>query len=282
MPYVVIPHMSVQRANALATLYLVSQAPVIAALMFAHNLGRTTGVFARRVAIIHHDGQLLGDSDIPRDGWVDRSLYPHQFRSAGLVDLDDHVKGVSANNYTSLGSQPSVTMHLEVSLVLEYEDKTPAIDYIHAFLNSARLAGGPVVDYFPARKFDDLKGVRNYLWTGFWLLDNTECLDSVDCGRADALFALCLDRQHTVVGKDQDDNEIVAWRVPAVLGHAAISPKASRWGVRDDESPHMYSEPLVGLVEYRSASKLSEEETSGAFWEGAWIRDDVFVARQPR
>ena len=61
LEYLLLPRLQVQAANAQATWWLINAAPVIAATLFAHNLGRQTKGFPVGVGIIHHSAQLLGE-----------------------------------------------------------------------------------------------------------------------------------------------------------------------------------------------------------------------------
>ncbi len=269
MRYLIIPHLRVQRANALATPWIISTAPVFACTLLAHAIGRDVGVQPEAVGIVHHDAQLLAESDLPKS-FGDH--FPHQYRGASYIDKDDY----SSKNKHALSLQPAASMHLELSLVLAYEEVCPAVESIRSSLRQRRVAGGLIAEHgnpVVTSRFEGKGGVWSVIRSGHWLIDRSSELVKGDQGRVASLLALVNDYPPNRTG-DQKPKRL--WLTPAVMGYAAITPFAKRKGARGG-FPHTFAEPLVGLVEYQGHHQTDEADP--LLWRGQWLHDDVFAVR---
>lgn len=268
MEYIVIPRISAQRANALSTPWAVTMAPVFAATMFAHALGRAVGIQPISVGIIHHDAQLLSEG-MEKGGY---GSSPQQFRASTYIDSSDY----SSGNKNALSLQPTVSMHLEISLILLFEEM-PSLSEINKSLRSQRLAGGIIIDHQEVYSKSSLDDLFKSIHGGFFVLDKSHEIIEKSNGknRIESLISLVNDKPI--------DGDKKRWLSPAVLGYAALTDFEKRSMVRDDEY-HAFVEPLVGLVEYKGLSELKnlslrEKKEFPCFWGGKWLSDDVFVTQ---
>jgi len=265
MSFIVIPHIEVQRANALATPWAITMTPVFAYTMFAHAIGCDLDAIPDAVAIIHHDAQFLAETDL----FKGFGFYPHQFRGSGYIDHGDY----SSKNKHALSLQPTASMNTEVSLVLFFEDSNPSIASVSNSLRKRHLAGGLIISNHEPRLMDTWSDVLQSISSGFILTDQSFELSGGD-GRISRLIDLMY--------LDKGDR----WLSPSVLGYAAITPFESRKNARDN-AMHAFAEPLMGLIEFHSIRKLKDQASEIAtnsvdfpcFWVSSWLQDDVFVQR---
>lgn len=275
MSYLLLPRLRIRAANALAGNYAITPAQVMACVLFAHNLGLQTGCRPQRVAILHHDAQLLGEYG--SDGFYD--FHPQQRRGATFIDAVDY----SSKNPHALSLQPSASCHLTLSLLLEINGRLN-VDNIRQFLRSARIAGGCIDshgDIATAHELDELK-----LPKGFWLIERSDLLQG-EGSPVDALLA-ALGRKPTKASPPATEPSAEppplpeSWLAASVLGYAMTTPFAKRAGVRQtqqgDTPLHAFCEPLLGLVQYVSTGHYGPRPLP--FWEHSWLQDDVFVVRQ--
>lgn len=310
--YLLLPRLTVQGANALAGQLAVNAAQVMAVNLFAHNLGRKTGLFPAGVAIVHHHADMLGESFY--------QFQPQQRRGAAFIDKNDYPSGSQ-----SLAIQPTASFNWQVSLVLRF-DAEPDVGKIEDFLASARLAGGQIVDYQLPRQFTDSNTLCKQIKSGFWLIERPDLLQDAE-GRVDdplaALFAV-LGRKaqkkapaghppdvpvqpepsisevkngwQGIDDDEQDEGEgaleaaatsnsptnknapPASWLQPALLGYVAITEFESRSGSREG-LPHAYAEALYGLVQYVSVREFAAHPLP--FWHMAWSQADVFTVHCP-
>jgi len=276
MSYLHLSRLRVRAANALAGNYAINAAPVMAIVLFVHNLGLKTGCRPRRVAILHHDGQLLGE--FGSDGFYD--FHPQQRRGATFIDATDY----SSKNPHALSLQPTASCHLVISLLIEVDGPANK-KKVERFLQSARIAGGSVDEVGAVDVQDDPDALR--LRNGFWLIERSDLMATHD-HPVDALVAAIGSRATRSKAEPEDSPTLpTSWLAATVLGYAAITPFARREGVRmtgthpDDDGGHplhAYSEPLLGLVQYVSRRDYGPRPIP--FWEHTWLQDDVFVVRQ--
>jgi len=270
MQFAVINRIRVQRANALATPYIISPTVPFAVWGLAHAVGRDIGIQPAGVGIVHRDARLLGENEVP-NSW--RGLfYPHQYRGATYIDKRDYSSKAST---PMLALQPTVSMHLELSVVFAFGDDAPSPDEIRKSLEARRLAGGQIVSFDDPEiltTLDGRDGVMGRLASGgFWIVDrSTELLNSAS-GRIETLFRKCNDRP--APGPD-GKHPPKRWLNPAVVGYAAITPFEERIGARQGLH-HAFAEPMVGLAEY--ISNRAVETSSPLFWRGSWVGSDVFA-----
>ncbi|MGY6277235.1 type I-F CRISPR-associated protein Csy2 [Methylomonas sp. MgM2] len=263
--YVLLPRLEIQNANAQSAWWLINAAPVMAANLFAHNLGRHCRRFPRAVGIFHHHGQLLGERFY-------RKFHPQQRRGAVFIDGADY----ASTNKHALSLQPTASCHLTWSLLLAFsvDDGLPSLTKVHDFLHGARLAGGQIIRHEPAEALNDVDAVKRRLRGGFWLVERRDLLENRD--PLDGLIAACgLAKQKA---DETEPGQLPAsWLTPTTLGYAAITDFAQRGGVRDGY-PHAYAEPLIGLAQYVSPRHWGERPLP--LWRGHWPQDDVFIVTQ--
>lgn len=269
--YLLLPRLDVQTANAQAAWWLINAAPIMAANLFAHNLGRQTGVFPRRVGIVHHDAQFLGE-------FFYGKYKSQQRRGAVYIDKEDY----SSKNRHALSLQPTATCHLSLSLVLAFDglESLPPLSKVRDFLAGARLAGGQVIGHGEPRTAADLSDLRKAIPTGYWLVERPDLMVPPDSAGdpLDALIGACSRprRKRSEAAEDSRANP-ESWVVPTTLGYALITEAVERTGARGGY-PHAYAEPLVGLVQYVSMRDLADR--AFPFWRMAWPSNDVFLITQ--
>lgn len=237
--YIVIPRLDVRNANAQPAWWMIGPPPVTAYLGFAHALARAIGVDNHDgIAIIHHDIQFLGEQ-------YGSFLHPHQFRAASFIDKDDY----SSKNAHVLSSQPTVRCHLNISVVIRFEDKSVfGISDAIPFLRRGRIAGGTIIDhgkpdYSPAT--GEISDVAKAVGSGFSIVNRQDLMvkTEIDRDMLDVLLRLTRPGANKTEGHN--------WILPTSLGYVEISTCRQRRNVRGD-FPHAYAEPLVGLIQYQS------------------------------
>jgi CRISPR-associated protein Csy2 len=276
MSYLLLPRLHIRAVNALAGNAAISPAQVLPCVLFGHNLERKTGCRPTRVAILHHDAQLLGEYG--SDGFYD--FHPQQRRGATFIDSVDY----SSKNPHALSLQPTASCHLTLSLLFEVRGRID-IDKIKRFLRTARIAGGNIDSHGEIGAADDLDAL--HLPKGFWLIERSDLLNT-DGSPVDALV--------TAIGRKSIRAEAPearnpgdpppplpdSWLAASVLGYAMTTPFEVRAGVRqtdDGETPlHAFCEPLLGLVQYVSIKDYGPRPIP--WWEHTWLQDDIFVVRQ--
>lgn len=272
--YLLLPRLEVRTANAQSTWWLINAAPVMAANLFAHNLGRKTGFFPQRVGILHHDAQFLGEVFY-------RQFRPQQRRGAIYINGDDY----SSKNKHALSMQPTASCHLNLTLALAFDavDGTPPVPEVEDFLAGARLAGGQIVSHGKPTTAGSLPELREALPFGYWIVERPDLMAAPDSAAdpLDALIDACSRprrRRPETADNAEPSRRPDSWVVPTTLGYALLGePTTDRPGAREGY-PHAYGEPLVGLVQYLSLRHLTDQ--SLPFWRTAWPRDDVFLVTQ--
>lgn len=273
MTYLLLPRLRIRAANALAGNYAISPAQVMACVLFGHNLGLKTNCRPQRVAILHHDAQMLGEYG--SDGFYD--FHPQQRRGATFIDRVDY----SSKNAHALSLQPTASCHLTLSLLIEVKGSVN-IDRIKFFLGAARIAGGSIDGHGEISAAHDLDGLL--LPKGFWLIERSDLLQT-DGSPVDALIT-AIGRKAAKAQVATPSNQVPAlpqsWLAASVLGYAMTTPSEVRAGVRQTDKGktplHAFCEPLLGLVQYVSTKNYGAR--SIPFWEYAWLPGDVFVVRQ--
>ncbi|HRQ14443.1 MAG TPA: type I-F CRISPR-associated protein Csy2 [Promineifilum sp.] len=275
MSYLLLPRLRIRAANTLTSNLAISPAQVLACVLFGHNLGLKTGCKPLRVAILHHDAQLLGEYG--SDGFYD--FHPQQRRGATFIDSVDF----SSKNPHALSLQPSASCHLTLSLLFEVRGSIN-MQRVKRFLRTARIAGGNIDghgDITTGHELDDLP-----LPKGYWLIERSDLLQG-EGSPVDAMVA--------AIGRRPARNEQPpaqadgtppplpeSWLAASVLGYAMTTPFETRAGVRQTDSGetplHAFCEPLLGLVQY--VSTWDHGQRPIPWWEHGWLQDDVFVVRQ--
>jgi len=288
MSFLVLPHLKVQSANALACGFIVNASPVMAITQFVHNLMvRHLECDVLGVAVRHHHAEHQALEDVAYD------VLPHQRRSALLVNEQDYVgKGTKG---PTLSAQPTASCNLELSLLIEYEGLLDE-SMLSPFLRKARLAGGQILDYRAPINVDDANtAIRSLGDSGFWLIERPDLIDTADpLGSTFAAIernALTAQRAESLQSKnpefhDRPLHEIShAWVVPTVLGYLAITEFAQREGVRlqmqSNDSTlqhtrHAYAEPLIGMVQYVPVRQWNKQVP---YWRQHWLDSRTFVVQ---
>ncbi|WP_184414926.1 type I-F CRISPR-associated protein Csy2 [Rhodocyclus tenuis] len=275
MSYLLLPRLRIRAANALAGNVAITPAQLMACVLFGHNLGLKTGCRPQRVAIVHHDAQLLGEYG--SDGFYD--FHPQQRRGATFIDNVDY----SSKNPHALSLQPTASCHLTLSLLFEVQGSIN-VQRIESFLRTARIAGGNIDSHGKIEAENDLDDL--HLPKGFWLIERSDLLQS-EGSPVDALVAAIGRRPAKTETTGAQAGDVPpplpeSWLAASVLGYAMTTPFETRAGARQTdrgETPlHAFCEPLLGLVQYVSTRDYGQRPIP--WWEHSWLQDDVFVIRQ--
>ncbi|MFA7243267.1 MAG: type I-F CRISPR-associated protein Csy2 [Sulfuricellaceae bacterium] len=249
MSYLVIPRIRVQNANAQPTWWMIGAPPMTAYAGFSHALALALGWGkCLGFGVVHHDIQFLGEFE------GEKGLFlPHQFRAASFIDKGDY----SSKNQYALSSQPTARCHLNVSLVIKY-DEDDGVDLESAFprfMRGARLAGGAIVEYGKTSLQDSMEAVIKYLKSGHAIFERQDLMVMQE-GERDMLdVVLRLTDPHRPKSADHEkphdaEEDAHSWLMPTALGYRAISEFRNRKNVRGG-LPHAFAEPLVGMVQYQ-------------------------------
>lgn len=275
MSYLLLPRLRIRAANALVGNLAISPPQVLACVLFGHNLGLKTGCKPLRVAILHHDAQLLGEYG--SDGFYD--FHPQQRRGATFIDGVDY----SSKNPHALSLQPTASCHLTLSLLIQVQGGINKKRVEH-FLRTARIAGGNIDGHAKIETGNELDEL--HLPKGFWLIERSDLLQS-EGSPVDALVAAigrkpARDAAPPAPADGTPPPLPESWLAASVLGYAMTTPFETRAGVRQtdagDTPPHAFCEPLLGLVQYVSTRDYGQRPIP--WWEHGWLQDDVFVVRQ--
>lgn len=177
MKYLVIPHLRAAHINLVQNSAIVTPHSVASMALFLHALGRQTGFFPERFAVVHHDAYLDADSfpeAAPKEGNSSRkNFFSWQRRAAQLINQKD----ISSKSKTAISLQPVVTGNVEFSLVLEYAEGHPSTQQVEEFLETARFQGGQILDFGSVRSFEQGKEVLRRIRTGRWVVDRRDLLE---------------------------------------------------------------------------------------------------------
>ena len=276
--YIVIPDIKVTNANAQPVWWMISAPSLTAYAGFAHALALKLEAKGHKgVAAVHHNIQFLGEELTNQYGG--RAFLPHQFRAAGLIDKNDYPAGSM-----SLSSQPTARCHLNISLVIAMADDVKLLGTkVESFLRGARIAGGSIINHGEvvcgiATHREALEHIRKESGkTGYSIVERQDLMKIQDQDRDMVDVVLRHTRRYAPESKthqntdDNEKSESTAWVVPTCLGYAGISPIKERSKSRK-ELPHLYVEPLVGLVQYSNS-----RDGILQFWRYTHPQPNVFV-----
>jgi CRISPR-associated protein Csy2 len=255
--YLAVRRLHVRNVNAQPTWWLVGPPGPLPYAGMAHALARSVcGNTVREsgVAVVHHDFELQAEG-FPHSF----AVHPHQFRGASLIDRDDYASG------TQLSLQPTVRGNLVASVIVRFPPGTQLREEpVRAWLRSGRLAGGTIQGALDFTVLLSEQEARDFIRSGFAMHERSDLLQPV-AGR---------DRLDALLAATRGDRRAdLPWLMPTCLGFAALTACVQRCGARD-AVPHLFAEPLVGLVQYRS---VREADASLPFWRHANLTDRAFV-----
>lgn len=248
--YLVIPRIEVQGANAQSAYWLVSGPSPLAHMGLVRKLALDMGIddsHLINVAVIHHHIEMRGEQ------FYDFS--PCQLRGQALTVgkkyKEDYANGVS------MGLQPVALCNLTVSLVIEGFDEKDDGRLLSKLLCS-RLAGGQIVNCQPFKRVE-WNDILSSVGGGFFVKERKDILE-IDQpeGRLKAFVKQLFDLQ--LAGKDEKR----PWLVPMNLGFMPITESKICENIHT--MPHVYSEPMVGFVEYVSKNAVDDAALHGLFW----------------
>lgn len=266
--YVLIPRIKIQCANVLSSNYAITAASPVALSLFAHNIGLKTDTTVNKVAILHHDAEMLGFSS--------RYYNLQQRRASGYINKSDYP---SLNKGISISLQPTATAHITVSLVLCIDGYIDD-ERLSEFLKTSRVAGGSVIDHGAMQISSDIDDLL--IPNGFWMVERSDLVDVNN--PIDSIVHALGHRNKKKPDSDADIDEHGAypshsWLSAATLGYCLISELNKKKGVRlltDRSVPdHAFCEPLLGLVQF--ISKRLYKESDLPFWQQNWIDNNFIV-----
>jgi len=263
--------MRIQSANIQSTGWLLGGAPVVAAVLFAHALGRKHNFTVDGVVLIHHGRQLLGEE-------VNKVFHPQQRRAAAYTFTNDPKRDYSSKNQQALSLQPTATGHLDITLVLSITGSC-SVEDVSETISTMKFAGGSITsvgkisteDPSEMSLTDICYEVRQKHGGGFVVTERKDLL-VVKAGASEGLVGQMRD----ALGTPKEGN---TWIAPACLGYAFLSEATSRPGAREGYA-HAVAEPLVGMIQYVSLRSPALEKQPFFLWSARWVRSDVFVVTQ--
>lgn len=267
--FVSISYIQVNNMNAQPAQFFVGFPAMTAFLGFAHSLALKLGAKAHDgVAVILHEFDFCGEFVRLKAG---SKLFFNQMKAAGFIDMEDYAQGSF-----SLSSQPLARARGVISLVVALPDDAEFIaDDVKKVLRGGRLAGGDIIKVRDVKVYQDFEALSRALPSGFSVVERQDLmrLKADEKDMIDALLrATKMKAARSDEEGDDEDNEDDSWISPACLGYAGVSARAQRHGSRLG-LPHVYVEPLIGLIQFRSV------RTSGLhFWRYVNPEVDVFVA----
>lgn len=255
MSYLFIPHIKIQGANMLSSLYAITAAQPMAFVLFAHALGRKTGTQLNEVAVIYHDVQPLGS--LSKYGYS-----PNQPKTGFLHN--DPAARRAKEGFGGLSAQANATMDLEVSLLFKLGERKPR--RVESALSSMRIAGGQIVGFEDSLFMESLDELP--LLSGWWMIERSDLINVED--PLGSMMDAC--------ARPGINPNLAA----ATLGYALTSPPDNKKeGLRNDGSevdyPHAFCEPMLGLVQFVSVRKGGDAKIP--FWKPAWLSEEVFVVK---
>lgn len=274
--YLVIRNIAVQTANARPLWWVVAAAPVVAAVQFAHALGRAAGALPTGIHLVHHDAQHLGERGFDYGRYA-----PQQRRGAMLINEDDfssrkkpaNILYKSLKPLGALSLQPTATAHLSLSIVMEFEAAVFSGWKNHnatQFLDGARFAGGQIITYDEEpQRHDSLESALRQIGRGFLVIDRTDLLRN----RPDPMDALV-----EALYREQERGK-QPWLCPTNLGYILANKPRARHGSRQG-LPHAWAEPLAGLVEFMSLRTTLSQKKTIAPWSAHWLNEFTWVVQQ--
>ncbi len=258
--------LSVSKANMLQSPYILSPAPVFAAVLAMHALdrelgkpdGEAYGLGIEGVGIVHHDAKPWIDALENTKGFLENMIV--QRRGACL--FGDDATGKSKKPQQN-ALQPMALCDLRWTLVLAGRREADA-RRIEKQMSALRLAGGTFRSV-RVSEWETLDDALHSLRTGFWVRDISDQI----AGKGNPMEAL--------LHRSKEG----PWRIPANLGYALLeSPAEGRQGAREG-CPHAFAEHLIGLLEFVPMVRLRGQLTQADLWRFGWDDDQFLVTNRP-
>lgn len=277
--YIVLKNIRVNRLNMLQSPYLYSPAPVFSSVCAGHKLGCVLGCNVDGVGIVHHKASPLIERipQLPEKGGKGyMASRPVQFH--GTPSGSEEKKAPKAPNALSL--QPTVTAHLEISLVFKVSGSMPSLEDIKDATRTLRISGGVIADLRKSQicAEDTLANALDKTNNGFWIEDAMDVVSQRLEDGHDPVSAVFLRGEKN-------------WLVPANLGFCAISEfkyrKGGRTLIGDDGTcvkvKNALADNMVGLVRYRPFVEIKGKMSAGdsvGLWHFDFIDDSFYVVKQ--
>ncbi len=183
MKYLIIPHLRAVHINLVQNSVVVTPHSLSSIFLFLHALGRETGFFPERFAVVHHDAYLDADrfpKVASQDGAPSLTDYSSwQRRAAQLIDTKDIAKQAKSAGKIDLSLQPVITGNIEFTLVLEYTEGHPSTQQMEAFLETATFQGGRILDFGSVYAVEREEQILHRIRTGRWIVDRKDLLEKV-------------------------------------------------------------------------------------------------------
>jgi CRISPR type I-F-associated protein Csy2 len=261
--YLILPHLEVSRANALAAGGIISLVPAMAASLMGTAFSLRTGIIVEGVMLIHHSAALLADKHLDKYS-TEQDYWLLSMKGATLFDGIDAAGKPTGNTLGSNASQPNAHMNGHWSIVFklapsESEKPDGIIEREAAtfLLHGARLAGGQIVHYGAPVVTDEMPGIMGQATAanegkpiaasvlektvhgGFVLTDDTHTLNEPDStkGRTERLLLAALGRpdKSTHQGPesefDSESESEIKTKIAEASRHRWVSPAVLGYGL---------------------------------------------------
>lgn len=294
----VLPHLSIQNANALSSPYTIGFPAMTAWLGFTHALQRK-----------------LQASGYPTLELTGTAVFSHRCDVQTYKGADDFVYSIvgTANPLGSDGKRPSfieeARCHLDVSLLIECQaedddedrmEDPEFLDIVATLLRRMRVASGDLLSFKTLRYVvideEEERTANQLLRTlmpGFALIERRELMQQAMEGGEDALEAMLkyLTIHHSCEVSEKGEitwlsqrqlipkEEKAGWLVPIAVGFQGISPLGQAKNQRDADTPHRFAESVVTLGEFKMAHRI--QELDEVLWHyHADVEQDLYLCQQ--
>lgn len=282
--YLLLKHIRVQNANAIASPFTVGFPAVTAFMGFAHALQRHLNPAANPDAVLI---QGVG-------------IACHAFTLQDHQDNYSRTLRLTANPLDKDGNRPSFVeegrCHLTVSLLLEVNHLPNGRDLEHLLerlkpllMARCKLAGGDILDVGKVLPLKDEKASLRCVMPGYVLMERRDLMQEAMRNGQDALDALhgFLQINHRCErdkeGEDkatwQSHRARAGWLVPIATGFHALSEAGVAEQQRDRDTPHRFAESLVTLGEFIMPYRL--DSLAAMIWRYRHDGDFYTCTQQP-
>lgn len=264
MSYAIL-NIEVKNASMLQAHSILSPAPVMPAMMFAHaldfRLGKKLGV--NGVGLIHKSCSPRIEYMQNESGFTEKLV---AFRRGGCMFGKDVASGGSGPKENAMQPEALCDYSWAILLSCSAIASSEMSENIGKELESMRFAGG-TISSFKVAMTEDVEKAKRLLSSGFWIDDATDLLSTSSSPLEDLL----------AIAKKGDGS---GWILPANLGYALLEPPEARRGARN-EKPHAFAEAMIGLVRLTPVrAALSDENIAQRLWRHGWSKDQFLVTNQ--